>query len=169
MFYRDFLRLGVAFRDAVIITLIAGGIGMLVNLVHPEKIPFVAEREYEILVPCSEPGGEVSSLEASHPDLQAGQVFIVDARSEEEHQIWNFRQAMNVPFDYLESIPEDVIKELATRIARSKVHRVVVYGDGQQPDSGEQLGKEISGRGIKNVFFVKGGAPALRNAQGGGQ
>jgi hypothetical protein len=71
---------------------------------------------------------------------------------------------MCVPFDYLDPTPEKTIQDLARRIASSGAKRVVVYGDGDEPDTGEQLGKEISGKGIKNVFFVKGGAPALRKA-----
>jgi hypothetical protein len=51
--------------------------------------------------------------------------------------------------------------ELARSIAASGASRVVVYGDGGRPDSGEHLGREISGRGIKNVFFVRGGAAAV--------
>ena len=38
---------------------------------------------------------------------------------------------------------------------------MVVYGDGGDPDSGEQWAALLSGAGIKNVVFVKGGAPAL--------
>ncbi len=58
-------------------------------------------------------------------------------------------------------MPDDHLQELAELIASSRATRVVVYGDGGRPDSGEHLGKEISGRGIKNVGFVEGGAPAL--------
>jgi hypothetical protein len=43
---------------------------------------------------------------------------------------------------------------------------VIVYGDGGRPDSGEYLGKEISGRGIKNVYFIRGGAPAVLLLEG---
>ena len=158
-------------RDAVLITVAFSVVGLLVNLFHPEKIPYIAEDEYETLVPCPEPGGEVTPLEASDPALDAPETFVVDARLEEEHASWNFSQAVNVPYDYLDPTPEETIEELARRIARAKAQRVVVYGDGDLPDTGEQLGKEISGKGIKNVYFIKGGAPALKSqkAPGGGQ
>ena len=39
---------------------------------------------------------------------------------------------------------------------------MVVYGDGLEPDSGEELAKEIAGKGIRNVSFVQGGVKALR-------
>ena len=50
------------------------------------------------------------------------------------------------------------------RLVRTRARKVVVYGDGENPDSGQQLANVISGKGVKNVFYVKGGAPALRAA-----
>ena len=66
-----------------------------------------------------------------------------------------------MPYDWLDPIPGADMQRLARAIAASRATRVVVYGDGERPDSGEHLGREISGRGIKNVSFVRGGAPAL--------
>ncbi len=66
-----------------------------------------------------------------------------------------------MPYDWLDPVPETVLRELARSIAASRATRVVVYGDGGRPDSGEHLGREISGRGIRNVAFVRGGAAAL--------
>ncbi len=43
---------------------------------------------------------------------------------------------------------------------------MVVYGDGGDPDSGEQLARELAGKGIRNVGFVRGGAPAILAARG---
>jgi hypothetical protein len=68
---------------------------------------------------------------------------------------------VNVAYDWLDPVPEETLSELARSIAASGATRVVVYGDGKRPDSGEHLGREISGRGIKNVFFIRGGAPAV--------
>ncbi len=153
--------LKTALRDAVLISAACSLVGLLVNLFHPEKIPYIAEEEYETLVPCPEPGGEVTLLEATDPFVHAEDTFIVDARGEEEHRAWKLRDAMSIPYDYLEPIPDQALKDLIRGTQKSGARRVVVYGDGKNPDSGEQAGKEISGKGIKNVFFVKGGAPAL--------
>ena len=159
---------GIALWDAVLITAIASAVGLLVNLFHPEKIPYIAEEEYETLVPCPEPGGEVTLMEANDPLVRAEDSFVVDAREKAEHRAWKLGEAMNIPYDYLEPIPDEALKELVKRLQKSGAKRVVVYGDGKDPDSGEQAGKEISGKGIKNVFFVKGGAPALKGDEPGG-
>lgn len=161
--------LWTALRDALILSAVAFGVGVLVNAaIHPEPIPFMAEEDYEILVPCPEPGGEVTPLEPGDAQIGAEQTFRVDARGPEAFAAWHYDGAMNVPYDYLDPTPDEVIAELARRIARSRAQRVVVYGDGDDPDTGEQLGREISGKGIKNVCFVRGGAPALRPAEGDG-
>ena len=40
--------------------------------------------------------------------------------------------------------------------------RIAVDGDGKIGSTGYELGRELSGHGIKNVFVVEGGADALR-------
>jgi hypothetical protein len=152
----------IVLRDAVIITGMSFTAGLLVALVHPEAIPFIADQEYELFVPCPEPGGEVTPVQADAPVLLGDDTFIVDARSREEFQTWRFREAVNVPYDYLEPTPRETLQDLAKAIVHSQAKRVVVYGDGETPDTGEQLAKEVSGHGIKHVLYVKGGAPGLR-------
>jgi hypothetical protein len=38
----------------------------------------------------------------------------------------------------------------------------VVFGDGSSPDSGQEMARELAGRGMVNVFFVDGGWSAVR-------
>lgn len=159
----------IALRDAVMVTGACFAVGLLINQVRPDGIPLVAAQEYEIFAPCPEPGGEIDSVAADAPILFAEDTFVVDARSEQEFDVWRFRRPANVPYDYLEPTPEETLQRLAKTVARSRARRVVVYGDGDVPDTGEQLATEISGHGIKHVSFVTGGAPALRasNEAGG--
>ncbi len=153
----------MAFRDACIVAFAFAVLAVVVNAwLHPEGIPFVAEREYDIMVPCPEPGGEVSPMAAGDARLRDPRTFIVDARDASDYGTWHFREALNLTYDYLDPTPDASIEALARAIARSLSQQVLVYGDGDDPDTGEQLGKEISGKGIKNVFFLKGGAPLLR-------
>ena len=149
------------FKRALAITVVSSCIGLVANLVHPEAIPFIASKDYETLVPCPVPGGPVEPVEASDPVVTAGDSLLVDARPSEAFRTWSMKGAFNVPYDYLDPTPEHVLQEIARRIAASRAARVIVFGDGENPDTGEQLAKEISARGIKNVMFVKGGAPVL--------
>jgi hypothetical protein len=161
-------EMGVVLRDAVITAGISFAVGLLVNLARPDAIRFIADQPYELFVPCPEPGGEVTPIAADAPAVLADDTFVVDARSKEEFEAWRLRRAINIPYDYLDPTPKETLKELARTIARSRAKRVLVYGDGDTPDTGEQLAREVSGHGIKHVFFVEGGAPELRSSEGGG-
>jgi len=142
-------------RDAAVAGLLLSGLGLLVNVLRADGIPLVAQKEYEILVPCPEPLGEVFPLA---PDgLSAEGVLVVDARAPEEFAAWHWAGSLNVPFDFLDPVPEDTVASLV----RTGARRIAVYGDGGDPDSGRELARELAGRGARNVYFVPQGAPSL--------
>jgi len=152
---------GRSLQEAMVVTMVAAAVGIGVNAVRQDGLPFVAETPYQILVPCPEPGGPVLAVEPGDPELLARKTFLVDARSATEYEAGHLPNAANLTYDWLDPVPEADLLALATEIAASGATRVVVYGDGGRPDSGEHLGREISGRGIKNVCFLEGGAPAV--------
>jgi rhodanese-related sulfurtransferase len=129
-------------------------------------IPLVAEKEYEILVPCPEHVGKSAqplAAEAVAREPDKG-VLLVDARDEEAYQGWHLPGAVSIPYDYLTPDPRE------QEILNTHARKVVVYGDGDNPDSGEELANAISSKGVRNVYYVRGGAPALRErAEEGGQ
>jgi predicted sulfurtransferase len=155
-------------RDAIALTGLCSGIALAVNLVHPEGIPYVADKPYEVLVPCPVAGGAATPLKAAEANLDAPRTFVVDARSAEAFAAKRFGAATNISYDYLDPTPPEVMAKTAKAIAQSGAARVVVYGDGDTPDTGEELAKELVHAGINNVFFVRGGARALERLQAGG-
>jgi hypothetical protein len=156
--------------ESLLISAACFAVGIVINLsLHPEPIPLVAQTAYQTMVPCPEPGGPVTALSAAEALSKRTRSFVVDARMTDEHARWHVPGAMNVTYDYLDPTPPALIKKLAKKAAASGAQRVVVYGDGDHPDSGEQLGKELSASGIKNVCFVKGGAKALKKKLGADQ
>jgi hypothetical protein len=151
--------LRTAARDAVLVLVACVVVGAATNALRTGGIAFVQRSEYEILVPCPE-GSDAQAIPADDSLVWDPRTLLVDARSAAEHQRWHTAGSLSVPFDYLEpTAPEQV-----RRIASSGFARVVVFGDGTNPDSGEQLAREIAGKGIRNVRFVEGGAPLLNKA-----
>lgn len=150
------------FRDAAIVVALSAAVAVTTNKLRSSGIPLVATQEYEVLVPCPEHEGKPARPLAP-ADVRPGEkgLLLVDARDAEAYRAWHAPGAISIPYDYLEPKPEE------KRVLRSRARRVVVYGDGENPDSGEQLASAISGKGVKNVHFVRGGAPALRRALGG--
>jgi hypothetical protein len=149
----------VLVRDAALVALASTALGLGFNGLRANGIPLRATGPYEIFRPCPEATGKAEALE---PGAIGPSDLLVDARSRAEHERWHPRGALSVPFDYLESTPPARVKQ----VAQTRSRRVVAFGDGGEPDSGAELARDLAGRGIRNVHYVRGGAPALR-AQGG--
>jgi len=136
-------------------------LGIVVNLIRSDGIPLIPKEPIEIFVPCKEVTGEVTALDPADSLILSDDTFLIDAREKEAYEEWHLSAAKNIPFDYLEGVDDTQVRN----IVRSSKKFVVVYGDGEDPDSGEQLAKELAGKGVRNVHFVKGGAKALKGRQ----
>lgn len=150
-------------RDAVLVVLLGTGLALATNALRTQhKLPLRARSAPEILVPCPEVRGDAAAIAPAEVRPAAPGVALIDAREAEAFARWHLPGALSIPFDYLEPPSPEAVK----RVLSTRARRVVVYGDGADPDSGEQLARALAGRGIRNVGYVKGGAPAL---QRGGQ
>lgn len=147
-------------RDAAIVLALSAAAAAAVNAIRPDGLPWVADRAYETLVPCPEPLGEVDPVEPGDPAVADARTLLIDARGDADRRAWSHPRAVAVPFDWLDPVPDDRVQELI----RTRARRVVVYGDGGDPDSGRELARELAGRGMRNVGFVPGGADALRRS-----
>ncbi len=156
----------IILRDAFIACAIFAVIGLIINGLRSDGLPFIADKPYEIFVPCPETLGNVENIAANSPLITDSQSFLIDARTPEEYNEWHLNNAMNITYDYLEPISEAELKNISLNIANSGIVRLIIYGDGngEQGSSGYELGREIVGNGIKNVnvYVVTGGANALR-------
>ncbi len=144
-------------RDALVVVVLSGVFAIGFNLLRGAGIPFVAREHYRILVPCPEPGGEIVPLDVTQVRWGDPWDLVVDAREATEHAGWSPPGARSIPFDYLDPVSDEALADLVA----SRARRVVVFGDGLRPDTGEELAREISGRGVRNVHFIPGGAGAV--------
>lgn len=149
-------------RDAGLVVLASSAVGLLSNVVRSERLPWIQTAEYDILVPCPEPVGDATEMSADEPLLTDATSLVIDARTEAEFKAWHVPGALNVEFDWLGPPLDAEVQTVARNAAKSRAQRVVVYGDGDDPDSGQEWARLLSGARIKNVFYVKGGAPAVR-------
>mgnify|MGYP001571383909 CR=1 FL=1 len=151
--------------EALLIAVLARGAALAFNALRPgaRRLPLVAQQPYEILVSCPEQQGSAERLAATALHRQTAGTLFVDARDATARATWYVPGDLSLPYDYLEPPSAETVRRLLQAGAR----RIVVYGDGDNPDSGEQLARELNRRGLRRVFFVDGGAPALRRAAGG--
>jgi len=132
----------------------------VVNALRRDGITLYQTQPHEILVPCPETIGNAEALPPDDPRINEDRTLLIDARPETEFHSWHPNHCRSIPYDYLLPTDAAVLKSLAA----SGASRVIVYGDGSNPDPGEHLALELSGRGIKNVGYILGGASALRAA-----
>lgn len=158
------------FIEAVIICAAMAVVGLIINAVRSDGLPFIADKPYEIFVPCPETLGEVEMISSNDARLMDDKTYIIDARSQEEYDTWHYGDAICVTYDYLDPISPEELKNISMNIASSGKARLVVYGDGdgREGTTGYELGRELAGNGINNVFIVEGGADALKKAHEGG-
>ncbi|MBQ4359487.1 MAG: rhodanese-like domain-containing protein [Proteobacteria bacterium] len=154
----------IILRDAVIICAAMAVAGIFINAVRPDGLPFIADKPYDIFVPCPETLGTVEMIAPGDSRLTDGKAFIVDARSQEEFDAWHLDGAICITYDYLEPIEEAELKNVTLNIVNSGKERLIVYGDGDggQGSTGYELGRELAGKGVSHVFIVEGGADALK-------
>lgn len=108
--------------------------------------------------PCEEAAADVDPIPKDDPRLESA--LFIDARDSSSYESWHEPGARNVFYDVLEPTSPEIIEE----IAAAQEPLVVVYGDGDNPDSGESLARELASYGVENVFFIEGGAPALKGS-----
>ena len=151
-------------RDAVLACLIFVVAGFAINAVRSDGLPLIADKPYDIFVPCPETLGTVELIAPDDARLSDGKSFIVDARSLDEYNAWHLKDAVCITYDYLEPISEEELKNVARNIVGSGKERVIVYGDGdgREGSTGYELGRELAGHGIQHVFVVDGGADGVK-------
>ncbi|MBW1881647.1 MAG: rhodanese-like domain-containing protein [Deltaproteobacteria bacterium] len=145
-------------RDASLVVALSFAVGVGTNAVQREGIPVIAKEAYHILVPCPVEGGEVLPLRADEVRWGGTKDLVIDARPATQAAQWPTPGARNVPYDFLDPIDDATVADLVSR----PVERIVVVGDGLAPDSGREMGAELSGRGVRNVHYVEGGWKAAR-------
>jgi hypothetical protein len=147
-----------ALRDAVALVAVAAVLALCFNALRGDGLPLVATEPYEIFVPCPEPVGDAFPLVPADVAWGDPSELVIDARPAQAFGAWHADGAVSVPYDFLDPVAPDRVADLVS----SGASRVVVYGDGLVPDTGEELGRELAGRGMRNVHFVQGGAAAVR-------
>ena len=163
-----------AIKEAILITLICGVVGIAANLVNPNGIKFSTTRppiEYaddSVLAedlppvqinganqndfdPDSETAGPVVISMAQMKKLFAQkQAVLLDARSKNEYEQGHIPGAINIPY---ESMQDDMAKI-------DSLHQdkwVVCFCDGPPCDLGELLANELFGMGFPKVAIFQGG------------
>ena len=144
-------------RDAALAVVVAAAVAFGVNAARRHGLALVARTPYDILKPCPVREGRVEDMQPADPRLRARGTLVIDAREVDEYARWHLEGARSIPYDFLRQTDAKRVRE----VLASGASLAVVYGDGADPDTGHELASDLALGGVRNVYRVVGGAPAL--------
>ncbi len=153
-----------ALTQAIIIVILAAVLGFGINLVSPNKIPFVGDYrdlssgEGPIVPPDAAPGDPpFIGLDVAHMQWADKSALFVDARDVSEFNCGTIPGAINVQFDYL---PDGDLKPFFDSafggIAQDA--RIITFCSGEECDLSLHLARNMQAVGYTNVQIFFGGA-----------
>ena len=103
-------------RDTLVVLLLSGLVAVAVNLFRPNPLPWVADQDYETMVPCPEPLGEVDEITVESDIILDDKTLLIDAREKDEFELGSVPKAVSVPFDWLDPVPEERLQNWSRHV-----------------------------------------------------
>ncbi len=152
-------KVGKVLGQAVLLTVVGSVVGLVVNAARSEGLALVADKPYELYVPCPMMPSEASPVKIGdlERDLSAWQV--IDARPDAAKASQHIPGARVLPYHPIKSPDADVLAGLKALGPNS----LLVVGD-TAIDSGRLLAAELSEAGCLGVRYLEGGFAAWREA-----
>ncbi|MEW5795761.1 MAG: rhodanese-like domain-containing protein [Candidatus Zixiibacteriota bacterium] len=154
----------MTFRQFFVLLLLAAVLGLLLNTVSPNRIPWIgnyrnlSSGEGPIVPPDAQEGDPpFVDINQAQMEFELGLATFVDARDREEFVCGTIPGSVNVPFEYL---PEgDLVPYFDSAfggISRDKA--LVVFCSGEECDLSLHLARNLRQYGYTNVLIFFGGA-----------
>jgi len=137
--------------QVVVVVVFSTVLAFFVNAVRKEGLSLVAPfpPEYRCPSRISE-GRAVPTEEALRLYGQEGTVF-VDARAKGSYDQGHIRDAVNIPYSFLDAVPPEAI----IRLRRYK--RIIVYCNAEGSERSRLMAGELSEAGLKEVSYLETG------------
>jgi rhodanese-related sulfurtransferase len=151
-------------RQMFLLGLTAAVLSLLVNLVSPNKIPYVGKYyefsvvEGAIVPPSAEKGDPpFIAIDRAQAEFGLGQALFVDARDVEEFNCGTIPGAVSLPF---EELPEDNLAGYVDSVLGgvAKDHPIITFCGGEECDLSLQLARNLQSLGYSNILIFFGGA-----------
>lgn len=135
----------------VIWGILAGCIGLGVNLFHPYKIPYIRKPPPPKVVDETIPDPQEISFAEAEGFYQTGDYLFVDARSAVQYRKGHIAGAISLPWEEYETYFPQVKPLLESKPG------IVVYCSGEACDLSHALGKQLIKEGFSEVYVFFGG------------
>ena len=139
------------FWQTTAIVLLAVTLGLLINQIHPGRLPLVGDWSPEAQLTLDSGESMVVSIDQARDNFFSGNAIFLDARASEIYREGHIQGAQNLPWERVDEyfdkgmadIPEDAL--------------LIVYCDGESCALSKDLALELFYRGYENVrVFVNG-------------
>jgi len=147
----------IRIKQAVIIILFSAALAVIVNLASGSRIPFVGDwpsisGSDSVAVPPSAEEGDPPfiSLDEAAARYQSPGTLFIDARDPEDYAVAHVRNAVNIPYDYLDDYHEQLMMIPVDR-------EIVIYCSGSECELSLFLGRDMQDIGYQRIFIFYGG------------
>lgn len=154
----------MALRQFLIIVILAIVLGLGLNLLSPNAIPYIGQwRELSsgdgpVVPPTADPGDPpFIGLDVAHVEFTGGGVIFIDARDPSEFVCGTIPGSINMPFEML---PEgDLVPYFDSALAGASLDtRLITFCSGEECDLSLHLARNLQAVGYKDVMIFFGGA-----------
>ena len=159
----------MVFKQITILLLTATVLSLGVNLVSPNKVPYVGNyRELSsgdgpIIPPTAEAGDPpFIAINVAEMEFSTQNTLFIDARDYEEFVCGTIPGSINIPFDYL---PEDNLGQYidSALAGAAKDTPMIIFCSGEECDLSLHLARNLQFLGYTNVSIFFGGAREWEN------
>lgn len=155
----------MAFRQALYILILSAVIGLALNLVRADRIPYIGQwrslhtGEDPVTPPESEPGDPpFLTIDGAQIDFNSGAALFVDAREPEEFECGTIPGAVSIPFDFLPEI-DDLGPYFDSAVGGlPKDKRMVIFCSGDECDLSIHLARNMQAVGYTDLAIFFGGS-----------
>lgn len=143
--------LGKIVIQILVVIAFSSALALLVNEVREGGIPLVMPfpPEYRCPEQMAE-GGAIPAKDALRHHGREGTAF-VDARPTESYEKGHIKGAINLPYSFLEAVPEEALDPLR------KEEIIIVYCNSESAERSKLMAGELSEAGLKGVSYLDGG------------
>jgi 3-mercaptopyruvate sulfurtransferase SseA len=155
----------LVFKQASFILIASAVIGLGLNLVRADRIPYVGQwrdvqtGEGPITPPASEPGDPpFVTIDGVQVDFNSGSALFIDAREPEEFECGTIPGSVSIPFEYLPETEDLTLYFDSTLGSPSHDQRIVVFCSGDECDLSVHLARNMQAVGYSNLAIFFGGS-----------
>lgn len=156
-------------KQVVILLFLSIALGVVVNFISPNKIPFIGEyRELSsgdgpIIPPTASEGDPpFIAVDVAELEFSLKSAIFVDARDFEEFVCGTIPGSFNMPFEYL---PEENVESYVDSVLQQapKDASIIIFCSGEECDLSLHLARNLQDFGYTNLSIFFGGAREWEN------